>query len=192
MPLFNHLSNHRTKKFVGNIQTEHRTDQKLHQFHHHCIINYTTYKRLDYGPRNFGYLQNRKRLWVYGIITFLDVLKNFSNFMDPEVCCQFIIYAFISVSNMLEDIPLKYSILWRQRLGDLSRMAISLYPSGFIDWRLSAEYWYTESMKYIYGCGKLYYHIATVQQNSLEAFVNLGKSVFVRIPSLRLSKRYSY
>ncbi|CAI4390752.1 AFH_G0026380.mRNA.1.CDS.1 [Saccharomyces cerevisiae] len=123
-----------------------------------------------------------KRLWVYGIITFLDVLKNFSNFMDPEVCCQFIIYAFISVSNMLEDIPLKYSILWRQRLGDLSRMAISLYPSGFIDWRLSAEYWYTESMKYIYGCGKLYYHIATVQQNSLEAFVNLGKSVFCQDP----------
>ncbi|EJS43337.1 YIL151C [Saccharomyces arboricola H-6] len=123
-----------------------------------------------------------KRLWVYGIITFLDVLKNFSNFMDPEVCCQFIIYAFLSLSNMLEDIPLKYSILWRQRLGDLSRMAISLYPSGFIDWRLSAEYWYTESMKYIYGCGKLYYHIATVQQNSLEAFVNLGKSVFCQDP----------
>ncbi|CAI4065478.1 hypothetical protein SUVZ_09G0180 [Saccharomyces uvarum] len=123
-----------------------------------------------------------KRLWVYGIITFLDVLKNFSNFMDPEVCCQFITYAFICISNMLEDIPLKYSILWRQRLGDLSRMAISLYPSGFIDWRLSAEYWYTESMKYIYGCGKLYYHIATIQQNSLEAFVNLGKSVFCQDP----------
>lgn len=123
-----------------------------------------------------------KRLWVYGIITFLDVLKSFSNFMDPEVCCQFITYAFICISNMLEDIPLKYSILWRQRLGDLSRMAISLYPSGFIDWRLSAEYWYTESMKYIYGCGKLYYHIATIQQNSLEAFVNLGKSVFCQDP----------
>ncbi|CAI2035204.1 hypothetical protein SEUBUCD650_0I00290 [Saccharomyces eubayanus] len=123
-----------------------------------------------------------KRLWVYGIITFLDVLKNFSNFMDPEVCCQFITYAFICISNMLEDIPLKYSILWRQRLGDLSRMAISLYPSGFIDWRLSAEYWYTQSMKYIYGCGKLYYHIATIQQNSLEAFVNLGKSVFCQDP----------
>ena len=27
-----------------------------------------------------------RRLWVYGTITFLDVLKNFSNFMDTYVC----------------------------------------------------------------------------------------------------------
>ena len=119
-----------------------------------------------------------RRLWVYGTITFLDVLKNFSNFMDPEVCCQFITHVFISLSTMISDIPSKYSITWLQRLGDLSRMAIALYPSSFIDWKLSAEHWYTEAMKYTYNHGKLYYHMSTVQQNTLEAFVNLGKSVF--------------
>ncbi|CAI4581005.1 BPK_HP2_G0032630.mRNA.1.CDS.1 [Saccharomyces cerevisiae] len=119
-----------------------------------------------------------RRLWVYGSITFLDVLKNFSNFMDPEVCCQFITHVFVSLSTMISDIPSKYSITWLQRLGDLSRMAIALYPSSFIDWKLSAEHWYTEAMKYIYNHGKLYYHMSTVQQNTLEAFVNLGKSVF--------------
>lgn len=127
-----------------------------------------------------------RRLWVYGTITFLDVLKNFSNFMDPEVCSLFISYAFISISQMLDDIPPKCSISWLEKLGDLSRMAIALYPSGFVDWKLSAEHWYREALVYTYGHGKLYYHISTVQQNTLEAFVNLGKSVFCRgtfIPS---------
>lgn len=119
-----------------------------------------------------------RRLWVYGTITFLDVLKNFSNFMDPDVCSQFITHVFISLSTMLIDIPPKHAIPWLQRLGDLSRMAIALYPSGFIDWKLSAEYWYLEAMKLTYSHGKLYYHMSTVQQNTLEAFVNLGKSVF--------------
>ncbi|GCF01317.1 hypothetical protein ZYGM_001495 [Zygosaccharomyces mellis] len=106
--------------------------------------------------------------------------------MDPEVCCQFITHVFISISNMLGDIPPKYGIPWLQRLGDLSRMAIALYPSGFIDWKLSAEHWYMEAMKFTYSHGKLYYHMSTVQQNTLEAFVNLGKSVFCQdtfIPS---------
>ncbi|EDO17882.1 hypothetical protein Kpol_1043p73 [Vanderwaltozyma polyspora DSM 70294] len=119
-----------------------------------------------------------RRLWVYGTITFLDVLKNFSNFMDPEVCCQFITHVFISISSMLDDIPQKYAIPWLQKLGDLSRMAVALFPSGFIDWKLSAERWYMAAMEYSYGYGKLYYHMSTVQQNTLEAFVNLGKSVF--------------
>ncbi|CCK69755.1 Esl2p KNAG_0C06630 [Huiozyma naganishii CBS 8797] len=119
-----------------------------------------------------------RRLWVYGTITFLDVLKNFSNFMDPEVCSQFITHVFISLSAILIDIPPKHAIPWLQRLGDLSRMAIALYPSGFIDWKLSAEHWYMEAMKFTYSHGKLYYHMSTVQQNTLEAFVNLGKSVF--------------
>ncbi|CAL9736469.1 EST/SMG-like protein 2 [Monosporozyma servazzii] len=119
-----------------------------------------------------------RRLWVYGTITFLDVLKNFSNFMDPEVCAQFITHVFISLSSILIDIPPKHAIPWLQRLGDLSRMAIALYPSGFIDWKLSAEHWYMEAMRFTYSHGKLYYHMSTVQQNTLEAFVNLGKSVF--------------
>ncbi|AMD23012.1 HHR243Wp [Eremothecium sinecaudum] len=119
-----------------------------------------------------------RRLWVYGTITFLDVLKNFSDFMDPEVCCQFIIYVFISISNMIGDIPPKFRVIWLERLGDLSRMAIALYPTGFVDWKLSAEYWYHEALKFNFGHGKLYYHMSTVQQNTLAAFVNLGKSVF--------------
>lgn len=121
-----------------------------------------------------------RRLWVYGTITFLDVLKHFSNFMDPEICCQFIIHVFISIANMSDYIPKKFSIPWFSRLGDLSRMATALYPPGATDWKLSAEYWYGEAMKYTYGVGKLYYHMATVQQNSLAAFINLGKSVFCR------------
>ncbi|SCU93512.1 LAME_0F04060g1_1 [Lachancea meyersii CBS 8951] len=127
-----------------------------------------------------------RRLWVHGTITFLDVLKNFSNFMDPEVCCQFITHVFNSISNMLCDMPPKHATPWLERLGDLSRMAIALYPSGFIDWKISAEHWYTQALACIYGHGKLYYHMSTVQQNTLEAFVNLGKSVFCRdtfIPS---------
>lgn len=121
-----------------------------------------------------------RRLWVYGTITFLDVLKHFSKFMDPEICCQFIIHVFISIANMSDYIPKRFSIPWLSRLGDLSRMATALYPPGSIDWKLSAEYWYSEAMKYTYGVGKLYYHMATVQQNSLAAFINLGKSVFCR------------
>ncbi|SCU89527.1 LAFA_0E18800g1_1 [Lachancea sp. 'fantastica'] len=127
-----------------------------------------------------------RRLWVNGTITFLDVLKNFSNFMDPEVCCQFITHVFNSISNMLYDMPPKHAIPWLERLGDLSRMAIALYPTGVIDWKLSAEHWYNQALACIYGHGKLYYHMSTVQQNTLEAFVNLGKSVFCRdtfIPS---------
>ncbi|CEP63884.1 PIN domain-containing protein LALA0_S09e04654g [Lachancea lanzarotensis] len=127
-----------------------------------------------------------RRLWVNGTITFLDVLKNFSNFMDPEVCCQFITHVFNSISNMLYDMPPKHAIPWLERLGDLSRMAIALYPSGVIDWKLSSEHWYSQALACIYGHGKLYYHMSTVQQNTLEAFVNLGKSVFCRdtfIPS---------
>lgn len=119
-----------------------------------------------------------RRLWIYGTIIFLDVLKKFSNIVDSEACCQFIIHVFITISNMLGSIPLAYHIVWLERLGDLSRMAIALYPSGFVDWKLSAEHWYREALKYKFGHGKLYYHISTVQQNTLAAFVNLGKSVF--------------
>lgn len=129
-----------------------------------------------------------KRLWIYGTITFLDILKNFANFLDPEISSQFITHVFESISNMISDLPSSFANPWYQRLGDLSRMAIALYPSNFIDWKLSAEFWYIESLKFTFGHGKLYYHISTVQQNPLMAFVNLGKSVFcfdTFIPSQR-------
>lgn len=122
-----------------------------------------------------------RRLWIIGTVVFLDILKRFSNFIDLEVSSQFITHVFSSILNMISDLPsTKFRIQWYQRLGDLSRTAIALYPSNFMDWKLSAEFWYKESVKYILGHGKLYYHLSTVQQNTLGAFVNLGKSVFCR------------
>lgn len=177
----------------SQLTTSQTTDLKnlwtIYKINIDLINNYTTFittallpsqspQDIQIGEEIIEIYRIERRLWVYGTITFLDVLKNFSNFMDPDVCSQFITHVFISLSTMLIDIPPKHSIPWLQRLGDLSRMAIALYPSGFIDWKLSAEYWYLEAMKFTYGHGKLYYHMSTVQQNTLEAFVNLGKSVF--------------
>ncbi|KAK5963010.1 Esl2p PWA37_004709 [Arxiozyma heterogenica] len=177
----------------SQLTTSHTTELKnlwtIYRINTDLINNYTTFittallpsqspQDTLIGEEIVEIYRIERRLWVYGTITFLDVLKNFSNFMDPEVCAQFITHVFISLSAILIDIPQKHAIQWLQRLGDLSRMAIALYPSGFIDWKLSAEYWYMEAMKFIYGHGKLYYHMSTVQQNTLEAFVNLGKSVF--------------
>ena len=177
----------------AQLTTSQTTDLKnlwtIYKINIDLINNYTTFittallpsqsqQDILIGEEIIEIYRIERRLWVYGTITFLDVLKNFSNFMDPDVCSQFITHVFISLSTMLIDIPAKHSIPWLQRLGDLSRMAIALYPSGFIDWKLSAEYWYLEAMKFTYGHGKLYYHMSTVQQNTLEAFVNLGKSVF--------------
>lgn len=177
----------------SQLTTSHTTDLKnlweIYKINTDLINNYTTFittallpsqspQDILIGEEIVEIYKIEKRLWVYGTITFLDVLKNFSNFMDPELCAQFITHVFISLSAISIDIPQKHAIQWIQRLGDLSRMAIALYPSGFIDWKLSAEYWYMEAMKFMYGHGKLYYHMSTVQQNTLEAFVNLGKSVF--------------
>lgn len=128
-----------------------------------------------------------RRLWVYGCITFLDVLKNFiNNNLDPTIWSQFIINVFINLSEMLVELPESYRQPWFERLGDLSRMAIALYPRGFIDWKLSSEYWYKRAILHNDGHGKLYYHISTVEQNTLQAYVHLGKSVFCKdmfIPS---------
>ena len=128
-----------------------------------------------------------RRLWVYGCITFLDVLKNFiNNNLDPTIWSQFIINVFINLSEMLVELPESYRQPWFERLGDLSRMAIALYPRGFIDWKLSSEYWYKRAILHNIGHGKLYYHISTVEQNTLQAYVHLGKSVFCKdmfIPS---------
>lgn len=187
----------RCSQLTTSQTTELKNLWTIYKINSELINNYVTFittallpsqseQDLSIGQEIVEIYRIERRLWVYGTITFLDVLKNFSNFMDPEVCCQFITHVFISISNMLADISSKYAIPWLQRLGDLSRMAIALYPSGFMDWKLSAEHWYMEAMKFTYNHGKLYYHMSTVQQNTLEAFVNLGKSVFCQdtfIPS---------
>lgn len=119
-----------------------------------------------------------RRLWVYGIVTFLDVLKNVvSIFIEHDICSSFIGYSFNILSG-LTDLEMEGWV--SEKLGDLSRMAIALYPSRYIDWKISSEYWYTTAMKTQYGIGKIYYHIATVQQDNLDALVNIGKSVFCR------------
>jgi hypothetical protein len=119
-----------------------------------------------------------RRLWVYGIVTFLDVIKNVvSIFIEHDICSSFIGYAFNILSGLTD---LDMDGWMSEKLGDLSRMAIALYPSRYIDWKISSEYWYTQAMKTQYGYGKIYYHIATVQQDSLDALVNIGKSVFCR------------
>lgn len=119
-----------------------------------------------------------RRLWVYGVVTFLDVIKNVvSIFIEHDICSSFIGYAFNILSGLTE---LEMDGWMYEKLGDLSRMAIALYPSRYIDWKISSEYWYTQAMKNQYGYGKIYYHIATVQQDSLDALVNIGKSVFCR------------
>ncbi|KAM9901221.1 hypothetical protein OXX79_004669 [Metschnikowia pulcherrima] len=123
-----------------------------------------------------------RRMWVYGIVGYLEVLKNMmSIFQDHEIFSCFIAYCFSVVSN-LTDPALEMEGWWCEKLGDLSRMAIALYSSRFIDWKISAEYWYAVSMKTMYGHGKIYYHMCTVQQDNLDALVNIGKSVNCRDP----------
>lgn len=123
-----------------------------------------------------------RRMWVYGIVGFLEVLKNtIAVFQDHEVFLCFIAYCF-SVVSILTDPALEMEGWWCEKLGDLLRMAIALYSSRFIDWKISAEYWYAVAMKTMYGHGKIYYHMSTVQQDNLDALVNIGKSVICRDP----------
>lgn len=104
-----------------------------------------------------------------------------SVFQEHEIFSCFIAYCFSAVSN-LTDPSLEMEGWWCEKLGDLSRMAIALYASRFIDWKISAEYWYSVVMKTMYGHGKIYYHMCTVQQDNLDALVNIGKSVICRDP----------
>lgn len=123
-----------------------------------------------------------RRMWVYGIVGFLEVLKNIMNiFQDHEICLCFISYCFNIISNLTDPV-LEMEGWWAEKLGDLSRMAIALYLSRFIDWKISAEHWYQVAMKTLYGHGKIYYHMCTVQQDNLDALVNIGKSVFCHDP----------
>lgn len=123
-----------------------------------------------------------RRMWVYGIVGFLEVLKNIMTiFQEHEIFSCFIAYCFNAVSN-LTDPSLEMEGWWCEKLGDLSRMAIALYASKFIDWKISAEYWYSVVMRTMYGHGKIYYHMCTVQQDNLDALVNIGKSVICRDP----------
>ncbi|CAN3362248.1 EST/SMG-like protein 1 [Diutina catenulata] len=123
-----------------------------------------------------------RRMWVYGVVGFLEVLKNImAIFADHEICSCFIAYCFNIISNLTDPV-LEMEGWWSEKLGDLSRMAIALYASKFIDWKIAAESWYAVAMKTLYGHGKIYYHMCTVQSDNLDALVNIGKSVICRDP----------
>lgn len=123
-----------------------------------------------------------RRMWVYGVVGFLEVLKNVMGlFAEHEICSCFIAHCFSVVSG-LTDPALAMAGWWAEKLGDLLRMAIALYLLKFIDWKVSAEYWYADAMHTMYGHGKIYYHMCTVQQDNLDALVNIGKSVMCRDP----------
>lgn len=143
------------------------------------LLNQTQFKT---GKNIVDLYKIPRRLWVYGIVGFLEVLKNIMNiFQDHEICLCFISYCFNIVSN-LTDPSLEMEGWWCEKLGDLLRMAIALYLLRFIDWKILAEYWYALAMRTLYGHGKIYYHMCTVQQDNLDALVNIGKLVFCRDP----------
>lgn len=123
-----------------------------------------------------------RRMWVYGVVGFLEVLKNVINlFSEHEICLCFIANCFCILSN-LTDPGLDMEGWWLEKLGDLSRMAIALYALRFIDWKALAEHWYAMGLRTLYGHGKIYYHMCTVQQDNLDALVNIGKLVCCRDP----------
>lgn len=142
----------------------------------------SSYNQFKTGKNIIDLYKIPRRMWVYGIVGFLEVLKNVIHiFHEHEICLCFIAYCFNVLSN-LTDPSLDMEGWWSEKLGDLSRMAIALYQSRFIEWKISAEYWYSIALRTMYGHGKIYYHMCTVQQDNLEALVNIGKSVVCRDP----------
>lgn len=123
-----------------------------------------------------------RRMWVYGIVGFLEVLKNtMTLFNEHEIFSCFIAYCF-NIVLVLTDPIYEMEGWWCEKLGDLLRMAIALYSLRWIDWKTSAEYWYSGALKTMFGHGKIYYHMCTVQQDNLDALVNIGKLVVCRDP----------
>ncbi|CAI8493124.1 unnamed protein product [Pichia kudriavzevii] len=123
-----------------------------------------------------------KRMWVYGIVAFLEVLKNVvAIFVEHEVCACFVNYSFNIISCLI-DPELGIESWWAEKLGDLSRMAIALYPVRYMDWKMSSISWYQEAIKTQYGHGKIYYHMCSVELDNLEALMLIGKGVNCRDP----------
>lgn len=123
-----------------------------------------------------------RRMWVYGVVSFLEVLKNVAAiFVEHEICACFIAYAF-NILSCLTDPQLGVEGWWSEKLGDLSRMAIALYPGRYMDWKAASVYWYRASMKTQFGHGKIFYHACTVESDNLHALTQLGISVSCRDP----------
>lgn len=123
-----------------------------------------------------------RRMWVYGVVSFLEVLKNVAAiFVEHEICACFIAYAF-NIISCLTDAQLGVEGWWAEKLGDLSRMAIALYPGRYMDWKASSVSWYRAAMRTQYGHGKIYYHACTVESDNLEALMDIGRSITCRDP----------
>lgn len=123
-----------------------------------------------------------KRMWVYGVVAFLEVLKNVvAIFVEHEVCACFVSYSF-NIISCLTDPELGIECWWAEKLGDLSRMAIALYPARYMDWKTSSIYWYQEAIKTQFGHGKIYYHMCSVENDNLEALMLIGKGVNCKDP----------
>lgn len=123
-----------------------------------------------------------KRMWVYGIVAFLEVLKNVVAIcVEHDVCSCFVSYSF-NIISCLTDPELGIECWWAEKLGDLSRMAIALYPAKYMDWKMSSVFWYQEAIKTQFGHGKIYYHMCSVENDNLEALMLIGKGVNCRDP----------
>lgn len=195
------LSSSFTSSHTSNIASNVKTSELLNDLwtvHHHNISlldNYTDFlitalkpssndnqDQFKTGKNIVDLYKIPRRMWVYGVVAFLEVLKNVVGiFQDHEICLCFISHCFSIISNLTDPV-LDMEGWWLEKLGDLSRMAIALYSSKFIDWKFSAEYWYSIAMRTLHGHGKIYYHMCTVQQDNLDALVNIGKSVSCRDP----------
>lgn len=123
-----------------------------------------------------------KRMWIHGILRFFEILKVSQDFIEgQDLPFCFISFCFNMMSVFIDKIC-EMKSWWLEKIGDLFRIGIIFCSSKFIDWNSSAEYWYSRAMRISYGYGKFYYHLCTVQQDDLEALVNIGKSLFCREP----------
>lgn len=127
-----------------------------------------------------------RRLWIYGVVAFIELLKNVlatnstNSQRDLDIGPIFIIHAFSTIGSLYEiDEP----SAWADKLAELARIAIQLYPANYLDWKLTASYWYHQtSVLGCHGHGKLYYHQCTVEYDNLLAFTLLSKSLLCKDP----------
>lgn len=127
-----------------------------------------------------------RRLWIYGVVAFIELLKNVlatnstNSQRDLDIGPIFIIHAFSTIGSLYEiDEP----SAWADKLAELARIAIQLYPANYLDWKLTASYWYHQtSVLGSHGHGKLYYHQCTVEYDNLLAFTLLSKSLLCKDP----------
>ncbi len=134
------------------------------------------------GPGYVSKYQIPLRLRKFGILRFLEVLKQVkSAFIDNEVSAFFISRSFDILSTLL-DSPFQFSEIWAETIADISRSAITMYNRDEIDWKVSAKYWYSYASRYLLGSGKLYYHQALVSQERMEILTLLSKATISRDP----------